>query len=301
MAIDREAAVEHLARQYFRLQHGRLVGYLEHVANPDVPQAVHQLRVASRKSRSALKFFKPVIAKSARETIKVPLIKLARSSNITRDLEVFIQTAQGWAENGDLLVHSGALLEARSALEVERRKLVELLASESMRRQLTALDDLLNRDEPLGAGRPGQIIRSFAPARLARVWQRALAASQKADFGSLRDLHSLRLDIKQMRYSLDIFSVDFVDVVALTNDLKQVQSELGEINDLASMQARLGSISATDPDSQSNPLFLQLSKKKSTAVQQFPTAWHAFLASDFQGQFDQFLKDLSGPNPPQHL
>jgi CHAD domain-containing protein len=97
------------------------------------------------------------------------------------------------------------------------------------------------REKPADATRPAVEV---AAARIRRAYRRVLKRGRLAqETQAARDLHELRLECKKLRYLLEFFAslFDPKGIHLLVRELKNLQDNLGDINDLEVQQESLES------------------------------------------------------------
>ncbi|WP_433475952.1 CHAD domain-containing protein [Spirillospora sp. CA-142024] len=186
--------------------------------------AVHRMRVAVRRTRSALRSYRPVLDAERIAPLGPELRWLAQVLGEVRDLEVLRMRFQG----APAFLLSD--LEKR-----ERAAYRRLNASLKEQRYFTLLDDLdrLAADPPLGAGAEKKA-RKELPGLVTRAWDR-----MAKDYASIRtsgdpDLarHDTRKAAKRARYAAEL-SVPVLGVAAkrVVKDTKRIQEVLGAHQD----------------------------------------------------------------------
>lgn len=221
---------------YLAEQAGRLRS-LEPAVRADEPEAVHDMRVATRRLRSALRTFRPLVDADTSRALRAELRWLAEQLGAARDAEVLRARVVGAAraQPGDLLLgpvvqrlddelattHRRALDELRAALDTVR-----------CRRLLAALDELVAAPPATPAAlRPADEVL----ARHVRKAWRAVRKAHRAVGRSGTDdaqLHELRKAAKRARYAAEVAApVHGGDATALASALAKLQDVLGEQHD----------------------------------------------------------------------
>ena len=203
------------------------------IARRDV-EALHQMRVAIRRLRSALWLFRPAI----RDTKLILFEDHLR--RFTREM--------GAARNIDVILASLPLNDpARSNLEANRDRLygriIRKLDSRSFRLFIFDLFAWVHSGKWRAGKKARGPLMPFAIKRLDRLWGRI---NRKAEcLGRLTDVerHKLRIATKKMRYAVEFLAEPFRDLAdertGFVKAAEGVQDRLGELNDLATRQALL--------------------------------------------------------------
>ncbi|GHB39943.1 CHAD domain-containing protein [Streptomyces cirratus] len=206
----------------------------------DLPDAVHQMRVATRRMRSALATYRSVLDRTATDPLRAELRWLAAELGVDRDQEVLrerLLTRLGELDVTLLLGPVRARLRIWDTVRRTESRLRALSALDS-ERYLTLLDslDALLADPPLrkAAGRPAAKVLAKAVRRdhdrLARRVERALAR----DAGHKRDLalHEARKAAKRARYAAEAAAPALGKrAERLAKATKKVQTLLGDHQD----------------------------------------------------------------------
>jgi triphosphatase len=193
------------------------------------PEELHDMRVATRRLRAALKLYSDALPK--------------RSERYERDLR---WVARALGEVRDLDVHLERLSEEASRNAEDLEEIVALLRKrrvEARRRMLEALDS--NRYERLVASFSGTLRRGRSPAPTAPILEAApdllrdrykkvrKAAKTLSEDSPPEHFHDLRKKGKRLRYALEplqeIYGKQAKKMVKL---LKKTQDDLGDNQDL---------------------------------------------------------------------
>ncbi|ARE76530.1 metal-binding protein [Streptomyces sp. Sge12] len=195
---------------YLREQRDALVAQ-DPAVRRALPDSVHQMRVASRRLRSAFKTYRKVIDRAATDPIGEELRWLAAELGVDRDQEVLLERIQGHLGE---LPRTLLIGPVRSRLRVwntarrsgSRRRALAVLDSARYVALLDALDALLD-SPPLkqAAARPPQEV---LPKAVLRDYERLagrVATGLSLDAGHERDLalHDARKAAKRLRYAAE--------------------------------------------------------------------------------------------------
>jgi CHAD domain-containing protein len=191
-------------------------------------EAVHDLRVSTRRATAALEFMRGVVRnKFRRETVK-RLKTICRYAGRVRDLDVMIERIRTHCEG-----EAKPLMESiQRNREVMHTKLKASLHGIDSRWLLHPHDNLsiLKRDLPkrLLDGS----FKSWAHRRFTKLAKRFLQIS-KHTCRTPRSLHRLRIHVKELRYGLELLTpVDpEIALSSVYSRLQELQQLLGKIND----------------------------------------------------------------------
>ncbi|MEU3687756.1 CYTH and CHAD domain-containing protein [Streptomyces narbonensis] len=229
----------HAVLAYLREQAEAIVA-LDPAVRRDLPDAVHQLRVACRRMRSAFKTYRKVLDRDVTDPVGAELKWLAGELGVARDQEVLTERLRGRIDalprplrlgpvRGRLRTWSAA--RARSG----RRRALAALDSARCLALLDTLDGLL-ADPPLRApaARDARAVLARAVLkdhdRLTARVDRALALDPGRDLDVA--LHEARKAAKRARYAADAAAPTLGKPARrFAKRVKSVQSLLGEHQD----------------------------------------------------------------------
>ena len=209
----------------------RVIRERDRVMRTGTPGAVHDLRVATRRLQEALDFFEPGLPAVAVGRLRKRAGQIRRSLGHTRNCDVLLD-----------LVH-----DLRSRLQPAERKTLKG-AIRHFRAEASRLrhprGSLCRIDVPGVAGR----VRSLEPhlnpldtfqvaPRATEVLKERLAEIRKtlpqARKGGAAPLHTLRIAIKRLRYTLELLERAGIGAtVPVIVRLRTLQTKLGELHDL---------------------------------------------------------------------
>ena len=198
--------------------------------------ALHQLRVALRRLRSAISTFKPIVADDRVEPIKVELKWLTGACDEARDLDVFANDnarLEARAGKGDAL--GPAMAAARSAAHAKAGGAVASKRFRDLVLDATAWVEtgpwLIA--EGKAEARRARPARPFAEKALDRRWTRVAQAGRALARLDDGERHKLRIAAKKLRYAQEGFGPLFAPkaVARFIARLKDLQDQLGALND----------------------------------------------------------------------
>lgn len=201
---------------------------------------LHDLRVATRRTRSVISQFKKGISSRVLKTFRPGFKWLGRITGPTRDADVYLENVDGYrAELPDEVAEQ--LLPLRDFLERKRARefkvMVRSLKTKRYHQLLGNWESLLLGTDDRGSA-PLHKRTSVVPAVSARIWKVYRTIMKQG--GAITPttpataLHNLRLVCKNLRYLLEIFRSLFpADAIGLLiSELKMLQNNLGDIQDL---------------------------------------------------------------------
>jgi len=205
----------------------------------DDPEYIHQMRVATRRLRAALRLFSPVLPEAMTEKLAGKLATLTTELGIARDMDVLLSdivnpVLDALPDEPRLLALASDITNQR---HLARRHAVLALGAPPYGQQLLAaleFFETLHQHEQATA----QTLSDFADDRLRtlrnKVRQLALAAKPGHPHDP-RSLHALRIGLKRLRYALEFFTplLEPRPTARLLERLTEMQDTLGQLNDLA--------------------------------------------------------------------
>lgn len=211
--------------------------------------AVHDLRVACRRMRAALKLLGGSISAKRAERLGRRLRKAARRLADLRDVDVMLQTLDAASvDPAPLLANTPEPLErAREVLRARRRR-AATAARRTMRRGL--IRRMRRGVRRLRRGILRRTPACFAPRAAQTALESTIAvtiARLLAHVGNEFDaaLHDARLGIKRLRYEIELLAPHFRDGHGdLVARLRRLQETLGAMHDAASLEQWLTALSA---------------------------------------------------------
>jgi len=198
---------------------------------------LHDLRVAVRRTRSALKLAGDVLPGGLRERFGTEFKWLGDLTTPTRDLDVYLLGYQDMAaalisaKPAELAPFHAHLRAQRAA---EYRKLVRGLRSARFTRLTCEWRAVLTGLPPGRGRRGGYSAAELAADRIGRAHRRVLRQGQAITPDSPPErLHDLRKRCKELRYLLEIFASLYSPRAhqRVVKDLKGLQDCLGEFQD----------------------------------------------------------------------
>lgn len=219
----------------------------------DDPEYIHQMRVATRRLRAALRLFGPLLPKGFAEPILPALHELMQVLGRARDLDVLLTeiaepVLAALPDEPRLAALVGIITER--GFDVRQQALRLLQSPAYGHRTLTLLGTLYGLK--VGAGETaagGHRVIGFAENRLRRLRKKVLALAAAARVDDPPSLHALRIGIKRLRYALEFFAplAPPKSMRRLLAQLVSLQDSLGQINDLANAGELLMSCADDDP------------------------------------------------------
>ncbi|HUC25962.1 MAG TPA: CYTH and CHAD domain-containing protein [Streptosporangiaceae bacterium] len=204
------------------------------------PDSVHQMRVACRRLRSALRSFGAVVSRPDTDHLAAELRWLSGVLGEARDAEVQAERLDEQVRQTDVEQLIGpvqARIQAHSA-QARAASVKAVAAALKSARYYALLDELdqLTADVPSGAAarEPARQALPAAVARSYRKTRRRMRAALKAPAGTPREtaLHDVRKAAKQARYAAEaVAPVLGRDAARFGSRMKKLQTVLGDHQD----------------------------------------------------------------------
>jgi CHAD domain-containing protein len=215
------------------------------------PEALHDLRVAIRRMRAALRLYAEFLPAPVRR-LDDPLRWVARATGDARDLDVQLEQLAHWRET--LQGEDPAALDALEKLLHERRsrarrRMLAVMDSARYQRLVDRIGALLRKGPGPRARLGRQSVLAAAPALIAGRYRRVVKLGKQLDEGApVERYHRLRIRCKQLRYAVEFHAGLYGDEAQrLIRALVALQDLLGEHQDAVVALNRLRA--AVDVDS----------------------------------------------------
>lgn len=205
---------------------------------------LHDYRVAIRKTRSLLSQIKQVLPKSQNIQYRKYFAGLGSTTNELRDLDVYLLSEGSYMKMlpGKMKAQIHPLFLYLSSLRKKTLDhVISTLESDEYKLQMQEYKAFLNSAQI----DPDEALLSQTPAiELARYHiykqYRRVVKDGRVILKEMQDemLHELRLECKKLRYLLEFFSSLFPqnEITRMIKQLKKLQENLGEFNDLSVQQ-----------------------------------------------------------------
>jgi len=254
----------------------------------DAPDAVHKMRVATRRLRSALSTFKPLFDPAIVRPLRDELKWLAGELGAARDAEVMLDRVRTaiHAERTALPVRAGAdgaLAELERAYRTAHDRVLSELDGDRYHQILTSLCALveqppLRKPATAAAGKrlPALVGRSYD--RVHRFVDRGMGLPSGAEQDEA--FHDARKAAKQARYAGESVATVFgADATAFAAAMEDVQEALGERQDSLLTRERLHTLAqnatSTEVAFLYGRLYAQEEERAEQMQQRFAAAWKA--------------------------
>lgn len=213
------------------------------------PEAVHQLRVAARRLRSALSTFRPVVEDDAYAAMKAELRWLAKAFDQARNLDVYAQevlapAALAPAAPAGLSALNAAVAAARDRA---RGEAAATAACDRFRRLMIDAAAWVETGGWLGREAACEPARAYAAHVLAARRKKLLKRGRRVETGDDAARHAVRIEAKKLRYAAEGFAGLYPEkpVVRFVERAKDLQDLLGTLNDIATAETLTAGLGLT--------------------------------------------------------
>jgi inorganic triphosphatase YgiF len=297
-------------RKIIAVQLGRLRAVQPTVRRGDQAEAVHEMRVAVRRLRTAQRLGKAALPVRQREALARELRWLAQALGQVRDLDVQLANA-AWHRQRLAPAARGPVDGLRRALRRQRLAAMAALAQVLDSARYTRLLLSLER----AAATPRRPARGAAAEPVARAGRRAIKRAIRrmyvlgdaiGELPTAEELHALRISAKRLRYLLEALKpISGRDGRRVTKQLVRLQDVLGRFNDamVAAATVRrhrhdLGA-SAPPPTREALTAIADAELRRAGAAQaQFDRAWQRFRARASRRRLRSLRDALAAASPP---
>jgi CHAD domain-containing protein len=201
-------------------------------------EAIHDMRVATRRMRSAIRLFSPFFKANTIKPLNHALRDVARLLGEVRDLDVFMDNAQRFAQENPELSLDPLVTAWQKRLNKARRALIRHLDSKTFARFVDQFHTFVSTPGAGAGALPGPEeavayqVRYIAPRLIYEHYEAVRAYQPVLDDAPLTTLHALRIDFKRFRYTLEFLEeVLGPEIKMVIKETKAMQDHLGNLND----------------------------------------------------------------------
>lgn len=240
---DGSASVESVAGAVLRDCFAQIAGNMVVVADSEAVEGPHQLRVGLRRLRTALGVFSPSLGGGqALAGLNDGARRLGQLVSGLRDLDVLIEDVARLAALGlDDAARDALVAALRARREIERAEVRAALASAETVAFVFDLGRFIEARgwlEPADYSQTARLarpIREVAPGILSKRHRKAMRLGRGVEQFDDEALHTLRKELKKLRYAADMLGTIFGDrkVAGYLRTLKDLQNSFGSLTDAA--------------------------------------------------------------------
>jgi len=254
-------------------------------------EALHDMRVASRRLRAALRVFAACFPKELLKAVVTDVQDVTRSLGAVRDLDVFLDFLEGYAGTSDDEI--GWIVEPEKKIREEARG-----------RMMESLDDLergnLPGDISALLASTGMVDESDsfylqAPSLIGPPLKELIKLSDAIeDSEMVAELHLMRIAAKRLRYAMETFIPCFGQTfVGMIDEIKLLQEELGEVHDCDVWMLRLaGYRNETDAERGHvlEGIIAERKGRRDLVFEQVGAHWHRLVDSGYARNLKIFIR-----------
>lgn len=278
-------------RKVLSIHFGRMLANEEGTRLGEDPEALHDMRVATRRMRAALALFAPYYKPKVLKPLGKGLRRTGRTLGAVRDLDVLIGKARTYGErlmsegHGDLT----PLLEAWTATREEARgRMLAYLDGPAYRRFVAGFTAFLVAPAaPAASPTASDQVRHVVPRLILERYEVVRSFERLLPDGDLATYHALRIECKGLRYALEFFrEVLGPETPALIKQVTAMQDLLGELQDARVAEQLLTSFleeapATADLTGVKTYLAAQQSRQRELLAA-FPAPWADLVGPDFR-------------------
>lgn len=249
--LDCSASADKMVPLVLRAQLKAMCGLRDKALDWKDPEGVHDMRVLSRRLRSAISDFKPYLRKASLPRLNLRVI--ANGLGDVRDQDVALAAlqelkskAQGTAVEGiEMLAGERRKLrkEARTALKAAIKKsAVDDFRKEFLTKLRATAIVFPKNTRGKGTGTAAPSFRSFAAEVIKARLKDFTAASPHLYLPfQIKELHQLRILAKRLRYAIELFAVCWgTEAGEVAKEIALLQTSLGEMPRLRRLDRQSG-------------------------------------------------------------
>jgi len=269
-------------------------------------EALHDMRVATRRMRAAFRVFNPYYRTDVIKELRTGLKITGKNLGVVRDWDVLFEKTRLYVD----LLTSGEqsdlefLVESWSReREKAREHLIFYLDGASYYEFKNTFSEFVNTlgNEVLDLHLKNAMVCEDAPSLIFSRYEKVLAHEENLQDPTVQQLHALRIDFKRLRYTVEFFHSALGETSDYCIDeLKLLQDYLGDLNDARVAVLRIQQFLET----QDQASILQAGVSNFYRVKEaeldqlvaaFPRAWARFRQPEFLNHLDAALNLLCHP------
>jgi len=228
-------------RKILRFHFERMLAHEAGTRKGEDIEALHRMRVATRRQRAAVRIVAPYFKRKALAGIRGELRTVAERLGTVRDLDVLIEDAERY--RASLSGAAAAALEPlveewRARRDGGRDELLRYLDGDDYRAFKERYGDFLAttgagvKDAVDGSPQP-HLVRHVLPMEIWDHYGRVRAYEAVMEWASVETIHSLRIEGKRLRYLLEFFGEALGPGVSeVIEALVALQDHIGELHDV---------------------------------------------------------------------
>lgn len=237
LCLDPSLSLQEAARRVFRFHFNRMIENEAGTRTGNSPDALHDMRVATRRLRAAFRDFKEAFGDSTLDPFVEDVRWLAQLLGRIRDSDVFLQWLKDYANTApasDRPTVDRVIRERQTARARARAALLDALDSSRYLEFKAAFAGLVETDIAAAPASPGSgpSLLDWTNDKIRLQCKRVLKKGRRANLKHLKRLHRLRIEFKRLRYTGEFFSSLYPKGLRkLIKKSTRLQDTLGVIHD----------------------------------------------------------------------
>ncbi len=300
-----DAVVRHALRRHLRMLLIAQRQVIEQGADPD---AIHDMRVATRRIRTTLQSAEGagVFSDKRLESLRRRFSKIADALGAVRDVDIFLERINNWVSGDrerEASLESLRATLARSRFDqyeqlmslLRKNKYAKLIAELSKFTGLTPNGAQEAQEAQEAKGSQQCILtRHFAGTALWPRYETILRYETMIDDAEPAALHQLRIACKRMRYVIELFATPLgSDAAPMRKALVAAQTHLGDIQDLTVLIGVVADSMDSDRANAGLQAFHQsLLAERQELISTIETIWNPLRARSSREAFSRALAAL---------
>ncbi|MCC7449570.1 MAG: CHAD domain-containing protein [Anaerolineae bacterium] len=268
----------------------------EKVRAENASDPIHDMRVATRRLRSALALFSPFYHKHTIKPFRKTLAKVADALGAVRDMDVFRHKTKDYAESLPEAAREGLqplLDDTQHRIDEAYQTLIDTLDSHSYQHFLTAFADFVTTPEKGARAFADEdqpvpyLVRHVIPPLIYEKYAAVRAYETGLANAPLDTLHALRIETKRLRYALEAFAeVLGPEAKQVIDAAKALQDHLGDLQDARVAGLHMMTFIQEADEQASTAAILQYMAAREAGKQDLlngiPQAWATFTRPDLR-------------------
>ena len=321
--LDCEASATVGVKLLLQSRLAEMCGLREGALNWSDIEGVHDMRVASRRLRSALRDFKPFLKQRKYRQSSEAIKRIADALGTVRDKDVAIAALEKLAASAPPDVAPGIeqFAEDRRLVRArDRIALVDAVADDrilSLREDIDTVLEAASVTMHEGKQRPGdeRVEVTFRAAGhlivKARIEELRQFSTSLYQPHATKPLHRMRISTKRLRYAIELFGQCWdTQIESFSKEVAEMQTSLGELHDCDVWMAEFGGLlrnqnvkqavidaaEEVDTDTQKRHssvwLLGHFTKKRTNHYRDALARWHDWESSDFFARLETCIQRL---------
>jgi CHAD domain-containing protein len=277
-------------------------------------EELHDMRVATRRMRTAFYIFGPAFDPKTMKRHLKGLRNIGRALGQVRDMDVILENAFTYQKRMKEKVQAGLeplLQDWKETIDRQRTKLIKHLQSEAYQNFkqnfniFLQVSDNIKTDGNQNDGTNSRV-RDTVPVLVYSRYAAVRSYESILLTASVAQLHALRIEFKQFRYTLEYFREILGEgAYQAIEELKQLQDHLGELHDAdVACQLVRGFLKEWDEEQIQKPIpervnpepiviyLAYVHSERYRLISSFPELWRKFSRPEFRQNIAQAISLL---------